>query len=267
MRHVHAGERVDGGEYVDLAGTTVWHFTAGEPTGPPTVLLHGLFASASSWGTQIGAFLDAGLQIFVPERPGHGHSPDLPGEFSFDTIVERTIRYLDEVVGRPANLVGWADGAAVALLVARTRPDLVSRLVFVGGYLNNDGRTADEFIARVARRDPMTVEYLRIYYDDTSPDGPDHFPVVYDKAVRMLTREPDFEVAGFAGVEAPTLVVVADRGLVRIEHALELSRTLPHARLAVIPGTHILPVESPELFNPLVLSFLAADPPSVWDFG
>ena len=37
--------------------------------------------------------------------------------------------------------------------------------------------------------------------------------------------------------------------------------------MAVIPGTHILPVESPELFNPLVLSFLAADPPSVWEFG
>ena len=83
----------------------------------------------------------------------------------------------------------------------------------------------------------------------------------------MLAAEPECEVSEFTHVELPTLVVVGDRGLVRLEHALELSRTLPAARLAVIPGTHILPVESPELFNPLVLSFLAADPPSVWEFG
>ena len=80
MRQVHAGEHVDGGVYVDIADATIWHFTAGEAYGPPTVLLHGLFASASSWGTQIPAFLDAGRQLFVPERSGHGHSPDLPGD-------------------------------------------------------------------------------------------------------------------------------------------------------------------------------------------
>lgn len=267
MRQVHAGEHVDGGVYVDIADATIWHFTAGEAYGPPTVLLHGLFASASSWGTQIPAFLDAGRHLFVPERSGHGHSPDLPGDFSLQRIVERTIVYLETVVGRPAHLVGWADGAAVALLVARERPDLVHRLVFVGGYLNAAGRTADAFIDQVTRRDPVTVDYLRIYYDTTSPDGPEHFDAVFDKAVRMLTTEPECEIAAFAGVEVPTLVVVADRGLVRLEHALELARTLPRGRLAVLPGTHILPVESPELFNPLVLSFLAADPPSVWEFG
>lgn len=267
MRQVHAGERVDGGVYVDIADATIWHFTAGESYGPPMVLLHGLFASASTWGTQIPAFLDAGQQVFVPERPGHGHSPDLPGEFHLDRIVARTIVYLETVVRRPANLVGWADGATVALLVARDRPDLVHRLVFVGGYLNRAGRMADEFISRVSRRDPVTMDYLRIYYDTTSPDGPEHFETVFDKAVRMLAAEPECEVSEFTGVELPTLVVVGDRGLVRLEHALELSRTLPSARLAVIPGTHILPVESPELFNPLVLSFLAADPPSVWEFG
>ena len=163
--------------------------------------------------------------------------------------------------------VGYCWGGTVALLVARDRPDLVHRLVFVGGYLNRAGRMADEFISRVSRRDPVTMDYLRIYYDTTSPDGPEHFETVFDKAVRMLAAEPECEVSEFTHVEVPTLVVVGDRGLVRLEHALELSRTLPAARLAVIPGTHILPVESPELFNPLVLSFLAADPPSVWEFG
>ncbi|MBD0861842.1 alpha/beta hydrolase [Gordonia sp. zg691] len=267
MRQVHAGDHVDGGEYVDIAGAMIWHFTAGEPHGPPTVLLHGLFASASTWGTQIAGFLEAGQQVFVPERTGHGHSPDVPGDFSCEQVAERTIAYLEQVVGRSANLVGWADGAAIALLVARDRPDLVNRLVFVGGYVNSGGRMDAEFVDRIARRDPLAVDYLRVHYDATSPDGPEHFAVIYDKTIRMLAAEPEYDIAEFAHVDVPTLVVVPDRGIVRLEHALELSRTLPRGRLAVIPGTYILPVESPELFNPLVLSFLAADPPSVWEFS
>ncbi|QGP86943.1 alpha/beta fold hydrolase [Gordonia sp. 135] len=264
MRTVHVGDEVDGGTYVDVAGTTLWHFSAGDPQGTPTVLLHGIFASAASWGAQIPDFLDAGLRLFLPERPGHGHSPDVDGNFTCASIVARTIAYLETVVGRPANIVGWADGAAIALVVARDRPDLVNRVVYVGGYLNSDGRRTDRFVDLVLNRNPTTVEYLRTHHDETSPDGPEHFSVVYDKTILMLSAEPDYAVADFADVRTPTLVVAADRGLVRMEHALDIVRTLPNARFAVLPGTHIMPVEAPELFNPLVLSFLAADPPTEW---
>ncbi|MEO9326821.1 alpha/beta fold hydrolase [Gordonia aurantiaca] len=264
MRPVRVGEQIDGGVYVEVAGSTVWHFSGGDPQGVPTVLLHGIFASAATWGAQVTDFVDAGLHVFLPERPGHGHSPDVPGDFTFASILERTIAYLEDVVGARANLVGWADGAVIALLVARERPELVNRVVFVGGYLNAAGRRTDEFVELVLRRNPETVEYLRQHHDETSPDGPEHFEVIYDKTLHMLTTEPDYAVSDFSGVEAPTLVVVPDRGIVKIEHALDIVRTLPNARLAVLPGTHIVPVESPELFNPLVLNYLAADPPTDW---
>ena len=264
MRTVHVGDEVDGGTYVDVAGTTLWHFSAGDAQGIPTVLLHGIFASAASWGAQVPDFLDAGLRLFLPERPGHGHSPDVDGDFTCDSIVQRTIAYLETVVGRPANIVGWADGAAIALVVARNRPDLVNRIVYVGGYLNRGGRQLDQSVDLLLDRNPTTVDYLRSHHDTTSPDGPEHFSVVYDKTIRMLSTEPDYAVDEFTEVRAPTLVVIADRGLVRMEHALDIVRTLPNARFAVLPGTHILPVEAPELFNPLALSFLAADPPTDW---
>lgn len=264
MRPVLVGEEVDGGVYVEVAGSTIWHFCGGDPQGVPTVLLHGLFASAATWGAQVTDFVDAGLRVYLPERPGHGHSPDVPGEYTFATILERTVDYLETVVGTRANLVGWADGAVVALLVARERPDLVNRVVYVNGYLNSSGRHTDEFVKLVLRRNPETIDYLRQHHDATSPDGPEHFGVVFDKTLRMITTEPEYPVRDFAGVEAPTLVVMADRGIVRMEHALEIVRALPKARFAVLPGTHIMPVESPELFNPLVLNFLAADPPTEW---
>ena len=48
----------------------------------------------------------------------------------------------------------------------------------------------------------------------------------------------DIPDAAIHGIQAPTLVVVGDRDVIRPEHAVELSHTLPHARLCILPGTH-----------------------------
>ena len=40
----------------------------------------------------------------------------------------------------------------------------------------------------------------------------------------------------------------------------------PEARLAVLPGTHMLPIEHPDLVDPLFVSFLRnTDPPPDWN--
>lgn len=260
---VAVGDHADGGTYVDVGGEPLWHFEAGDPSGPPTVLIHGAFAAASTWGTQIAEFSGAGLHLFVPERTGHGHTPDRPGPWSMTQLADQLIGYLDAVVGAPAHLVGWSDGATVALLVAVRRPDLVSRMVLVGTYLDPAG-PADGFLDRIHARDKTLVDFLRDGYCAAAPDGETHFDAVFDKTASLLSAPPPLRVADLRAVAAPTLVVAADHGAARLDHTVELARALPRGRLAVLPGTQLLPVEAPELFNPLVLSYLAADPPIRW---
>ncbi|MCM3895267.1 alpha/beta fold hydrolase [Gordonia sputi] len=252
------GDRVDGGTFVDINGDLLWHFQGGDPMGPPTVLLHGSFSSASSWGAQFGDFTDAGLRLFVPERSGHGHSPDYPRPYTFASMADQVIAYLENVVGCPANIVGWSDGGVIALMIAQRRPDLVARIVMTGSYVNRRGLTVSALTDRFDEDDEGVVACLRdsFLHDDAESD------LVFDKTVAMLRFEPDFESTDFASVAAPTLVIAADCGIVRVEHAVDLAATLPQGRLAVLPGTHILPLESPHLFNPLVLTYLASDPPS-----
>ena len=48
----------------------------------------------------------------------------------------------------------------------------------------------------------------------------------------------DISDAQIKAIQAPALVVNGDADVVRPEHALELSRTLPHAKLAILPGGH-----------------------------
>jgi pimeloyl-ACP methyl ester carboxylesterase len=79
--------------------------------------------------------------------------------------------------------------------------------------------------------------------------------------MRMAFEEPRLDAADLAGVQARTLVVTADDDVVRLEHTLEIYRTIPDAELAVVPGTsHVLIMEKPDLVARLVLDFLTTDP-------
>jgi pimeloyl-ACP methyl ester carboxylesterase len=83
-------------------------------------------------------------------------------------------------------------------------------------------------------------------------------PVVYAKTLRMIETEPEIELASLTTVEAPTLILQGDRDEVTLEHGAAVATALPHGRLAVLPGTHLPPIESPEVVSTLLLWFLGA---------
>jgi pimeloyl-ACP methyl ester carboxylesterase len=247
--------------YVDVNGLPTWHEVLGE--GRPVVLLHGGFAGASSWSAQAPALARAGFRVHVPERRGHAHTGDVEGPLSYGVMADDTVAYLDRVVGGPAHLVGWSDGAVVGLLVAQRRPDLVDRLVLIGQYYNSSGKVPGGLTDQLGAGGDQVMGFLRGEYDQVSPDGPDHFPTVYEKTLAMLATEPELELASLAAVAAPTLVLQGDRDEVTLEHGAAVAAALPNGRLAVLPGTHALPVEAPEVVNALLEWFLAGARPAV----
>jgi pimeloyl-ACP methyl ester carboxylesterase len=243
--------------YVEVGGLRTWHEVHGE--GRPVVLLHGGFAGASSWAAQAPVLARSGYRVHVPERRGHAHTPDVPGSFTYGVMADDTVAYLDGVVGGPAHLVGWSDGAVVGLLVAQRRPDLVDRLVLIGQYYNSSGRVTGGLDELLRAGGDQVMSFLRAGYDPVSPDGPDHFPVVYAKMMQMLATEPELDLVSLAAVGAPTLVLQGDRDEVTLEHGAAVAAALPQGRLAVLPGSHLLPMENPEVVNALLLWFLRGE--------
>ncbi len=95
----------------------------------------------------------------------------------------------------------------------------------------------------------------------SSPDGPGHYPVVVAKLATMHVEGPTLTVADLNRIGRRTLVMIGDDDEVRLEHAIELYRSLPDGELAIIPGTsHGLLVEKPTLCNTLIIDFLETDP-------
>jgi pimeloyl-ACP methyl ester carboxylesterase len=247
------------GGYVDVAGVNTWFDEEGH--GEPLVLLHGGLCSNETWGAQIPAFAQR-FRVVAPERQGHGHTADAPGPLSYEAMAANTTGFLDEVVGGPACLVGWSDGGIVGLMIALKRPDLVRKLVVIGANYDTTGMApgADDMLAS---SDPEgeDMAMFRGLYQMHSPDGPQHWPVLFAKFVEMVQREPHIPVDELARISAPTLVIAGDDDVVSIEHTVALYRAIPNSELAVIPGaSHALPMEKPELLNRIVLDFLEHEP-------
>lgn len=240
--------------YVEIRGQRVWHATFGSE-GEPVVLLHGGFANADSWMLQAPVLKAAGFRVYVPERRAHGRTPDVDGPITYGLMAEETIGYLEAVIDRPAHLVGWSDGAVVALLVGMRRPDLVNRMVLIGQYFNSAGKVPGSTLLDMIGS-AEGAGFLRGMYDPYSPDGPDHFPVVHAKLLAMFDTEPEIELSELAAVTPPTLVLQGDRDEVTVEHSIEVANALPNGRLAVIPGSHGLPIEQPAVVNELLIGFL-----------
>jgi pimeloyl-ACP methyl ester carboxylesterase len=245
------------GSVVTVGGRATWYAEYG--AGEPLVYLHGGFSSAREFEPVREAYA-ARFHVFTPDRRGHGHTPDVPGPFTYELFADDTVAFLDEVVGGPAHLVGYSDGAIAALHVALARPDLVRRMVLISGQFHQSGLLPALFHGPDAVAE-LQASPLATRYAEQSPDGAEHFPVIAAKAIETALTGPTLTAEQLAGVAARTLVMSGDDDAVALEHTIEMYRSLPQAELAVVPGTsHVLIMEKPALVTQLALDFLTTDP-------
>ncbi|GGP98820.1 pimeloyl-ACP methyl ester carboxylesterase [Actinomadura coerulea] len=229
----------------------MWHDQRGK--GDPVVLLHGGLTDSRCFTGNLDGLADT-FELYLPDRRGHGRTPDAPGPITMELMARDTIAFLEEVVGGPARLVGYSAGGTVALRVAMRRPDLVERLVLISTAYDLDG-----LIFKPSADGEMPAELVDAYAE-VSPDGRDHFPVVLGKIAHAAATEPEPDPADLRAVTARTLVLAGDDDLVTLDHTVALYRALPTAELAVLPNaSHLLLMEHAEAVRAMVLAFLTTD--------
>jgi pimeloyl-ACP methyl ester carboxylesterase len=243
------------GNYIDVGGVRTYYEVTG--TGDPLILLHGGLCPAETWDAQTATLAEQ-YRVYVPERYGHGRTPDVDGPITYENMAQHTIAFMEALGIEAAHLVGWSDGALVGLLVALRRPKLVRKLVWIDQYVTLDGAPDGilPFLAgmSVDTVPPFAVEMYRAF----SPDGPDHFGVVIDKLRTLWVSETGVDLADLEHVTAPTLILAADGGGMTLEHVAAVRRALPDTQLAIVPGTsHGLVMEKPHVVNQLIIDFLA----------
>jgi pimeloyl-ACP methyl ester carboxylesterase len=99
-----------------------------EGTGKPLVIIHGFLGMSDNWKTLGTQFANEGFQVHTLDLRNHGksfHSDD----FSYEVMVEDVKKYCEFHHLKDIVILGHSMGGKVAMLLATTYPELVSKLI------------------------------------------------------------------------------------------------------------------------------------------
>ena len=216
-------------KYLNISGSPLWSFEWAN-NGEVVLLLHGGLSNTDSFADVMVAPLQDSFHLFAYDRAGHGRSADQPGSFYFDFQRDEAITFISEVIKEPVHLVGYSDGANIALMVAIARPDLVKSIVSIAANFNADG------IVELPVFDPAGIsDEERTEYALMSPDAPETLAIKNAKMHEIWKVEPNIDISDITQISVPTLVMAGDDDVIKHSHSIELYEALPLGQLAIVP--------------------------------
>jgi pimeloyl-ACP methyl ester carboxylesterase len=100
----------------------------GDAGAPPVLVLHGITQSTATWGWLV-PHLAPDHRVVRLDFRGHGRSGRTPGAYQFGGYVADAEAICEQVLRRPAVIVGHSLGGGTAAALAQRRPDLVRGVV------------------------------------------------------------------------------------------------------------------------------------------
>jgi pimeloyl-ACP methyl ester carboxylesterase len=269
-------------------GTRLYYEQAGD--GMPVLFISEFAGDHRSWEPQIRSFARRYRCVVYAPR---GYPPsDVPRDvsaYSQELAVSDAIAVLDHLGIQESHVVGLSMGGFTALHLAMKRSDL-TRSIVVGatGYGAHPSaqeafRAESEAIAAAFKSEgsaaiaPRYAEGpARVQFENKDSRGwaefarrlADHSSEgAYNTMLGVQRERPSlYDLRGsLERLGVPTLLVVGDEDEGCLDATLMLKRTIGASALAVLPRTgHTVNLEEPDLFNRLVLDFLATVDAGRW---
>jgi len=267
--------------YADAGGVRLATTSAG--TGTPVVFIHELAGDMRNWEPQVRAFSDRHRCLTYNAR-GYPPSdvPSDPLQYSQALAIGDLLAVLGHHGVDRTHVVGLSMGGYAALNFALAHPDKTLSVVAVGTGHGSDPDTRDEFLAGTAALadriesgglDLGGHDYLhgptRRRFRDKHPGDFATFNRQFGEHSALGTaltirgcqlRRPTLQELEphLARLAVPTLVIAGDDDDPCLTAGVYLKRTIPDARLCVLPRTtHTVNLEEPDAFDRVVLDFLA----------
>ncbi len=245
--------------YVLVNGLNMYYEVRG--TGRPLVLIHGGVCTIDTCFGKVRPLLAKNWKTVAVELQGHGHTADVDRPLTFEHLAEDTYALLRQLKIENADFVGYSIGGGVALQIAMRHPDLVHKLVVIGTTYNNQGLVPGLLLVFKTMKPEDIPEEFREAYERTAPD-PKHWSTLVAKVMKLGLESKGWRPEEIQSIKAPVLVMIGDADIVRPEHAVQMFRLLPHAQLAVLPGSdHFLPMQRSDWAVPMIEAFLNAPMP------
>ncbi|MDH3731459.1 MAG: alpha/beta hydrolase [Acidimicrobiia bacterium] len=132
MTDLEARDRAGRSKNVDLDGLI--HYVDYGGDGPPVLLVHGLGGSHLNW-MLVASRLTEQHRVVTIDLPGFGLSPPEQRSTHVEHQADVVGRFVNDVIGSPAYLMGNSMGGLVSLLAVDRHPQTVAGMVLVDAAL------------------------------------------------------------------------------------------------------------------------------------
>lgn len=252
--------------------------------GRPLLLVHGFTGAKEDFGDWIGPLAERGWHVVAPDLRGHGKSdhPEKETDYALSIFTADLVDLVDRLGWDRFVLLGHSMGGMIAQHLATSTagarldglvlmdtshgppegldPDLIEtgrQIVLDGGMpllvdilrRTEDGPLSSPADLRVRAERPGYVEWTEQKLLESSP------AMWRAMTTEMVTQADRLEQ--LRALDLPTLVIVGEQDTGFVAASERMAKTIPGAKLAVIPdGGHSPQFEAPDAWWQALTSFL-----------
>lgn len=212
-------------------------------SGPPLLLLHGNGENSDYFCHQIDYFQET-FHVYAPDTRGHGKSPRGTAPFTLEQFALDLEDFMDEKGIGKADILGFSDGANIALLFALKNPGRVRRLILNGADLFPKGVKRSVQIPIIIGYG--IVSFLALFNKKAIPNK---------EMLGLMVTQPSIAPEELSSLDMPVLVIAGTKDMIRLSHTQLIARSIPGSKLAILEGDHFIASRKWESFNRSVDAF------------
>lgn len=224
------------GQYASINGLKLYYEIHG--AGFPLVLIHGGGSTiGTTWGRILPLLAKTHLVIAV-EMQAHGHTADIDRPLSFTQDADDIAALLKHLKIPKADIFGFSNGASTTLEMAIRHPQLVNKIIVASTMYKRSGAQSWFFpMMAKASFDEMPQPFKEAFLA-INPGDQKGLLAMYNRDVARMQQFPDIKDEDIRNIKLPALIITGNNDVGTLEHAIEMTRNIDKAQLAVFPGGH-----------------------------
>ena len=219
-------------------------FTA--PADNVIVFLHGNSEDGATFAKTVDDLCEK-YYCIVPDTRGHGKSTAGNSEFTIDLLAEDLSKLCDELNLGHFKLIGFSDGANIALTYTVRHPERPSTLIVAGANINPRGLNTRFLINTkikcfFAKQNMHKNEKAKLKYGLLS----------------LMADHPHINPRLLKNITCPVLVMDAERDLIKKSHTDLIAASIQNPKRVTVPdSTHDVFFSNPDFTISAIKEFLS----------
>jgi pimeloyl-ACP methyl ester carboxylesterase len=223
--------------HAPVNGISMYYEIHGEGAGAPLVLLHGGGSSIEVTYGRVLPLFARHRKVIALDEQNHGRtgSRDVPERFT--ASADDVAALLGQLQIERADIMGFSNGASVAMHVAIRHPGLVRKLIFASSMTKKSGAPPEFWDAISKGTFADMPQPFKDAFLELNPD-PQRLHIMFERDAERMRNFVETSDEDVKSLNVPTLIIASDRDVPKPEHAVELARLIPGAHLIILPGAH-----------------------------